>query len=484
MKQHITTLFTVALVFFFSTVAQSQELAPAGGGTQEAAHQQDNISEENRAALITMLKQSEAKLLATGKLKSHSTARVAATTAFTTKFQLPLRQKAGLNDPGFYGISNFVDQNTSIGGILDYNCGNRTYDVGGVNHKGTDFFIYPFAWDKMNNNAVEVIAAAAGTIIMKLDGLADKNCALCTSQCSSNSVYIKHADGSVAWYFHMKKGSLTSKAVGSTVSVGEYLGVVGSSGSSTSPHVHLEVYTNSNYTTLVDPWTGPCNSLNSTSWWASQRPYYEPQPLKAMTHSAAPAISMCPGKEVVNQKTAFRPGSFMVTGAYFRDEQPNTTAQFRLIQPNNAVWQTWSKTFTTYANADWWYWNWTLPSAPQLGTWRFEITYAGKTISTNFTVSGTASKNSVAMASADEPIGLTLAPNPSSKTVTITGQAITSSSVLQLINSAGVPVLTQKVTSAEAGTVTLNISSLSSGLYYVLVTDQHAVTGRAKLMKE
>jgi hypothetical protein len=47
-----------------------------------------------------------------------------------------MRKKAGLTDPDFYGISNYVDENsTSI--IKDYNCGSRSYD----GHLGTDIAI-------------------------------------------------------------------------------------------------------------------------------------------------------------------------------------------------------------------------------------------------------------------------------------------------------------------------------------------------------
>lgn len=78
----------------------------------------------------------------------------------------------------------------------------------------------------MAQNAVEIVAAAPGVIIAKDDGYGDKNCSMCTN-CSWNAVYVMHADGSVAWYGHMKIFSLTAKAVGQTVAAGEYLGVVG-----------------------------------------------------------------------------------------------------------------------------------------------------------------------------------------------------------------------------------------------------------------
>ena len=43
-----------------------------------------------------------------------------------------------------------------------------------------------------------------GIIIGKDDGNFDQNCAFCTSSCSWNAVYIQQADGSIAWYGHLK----------------------------------------------------------------------------------------------------------------------------------------------------------------------------------------------------------------------------------------------------------------------------------------
>ncbi len=122
-----------------------------------------------------------------------------------------------------------------------------------------------------NENGLEVIAAADGQIIYKHDGEFDMSCSFNSNPW--NAIYIRHNDGSVAWYGHFKSGTLTTKNVGDTVTEGEYLGVVGSSGNSTGPHLHFEVYEDDTYAydKLIDPYSGPSNNWNATSWWQSQK---------------------------------------------------------------------------------------------------------------------------------------------------------------------------------------------------------------------
>lgn len=366
-----STLFFV-LLLCSSMYAQQIHTNEYGGG-KYAVEIKEEITPAQREAIKNKLRQNESMLRQQGGLPVVSSTMAQA-------FSWPIKQALNYNDRGFYGISNYIDENTNFPGqVLDYNCGNRSYDQNsGYNHLGTDIFTWPFYWDKMNNNKVQVIAAAAGTILGKDDGNFDQNCSFCTSACNWNAVYVLHADGSVAWYGHLKTGSLTTKSVGQTVTEGEYIGVVGSSGNSTGPHLHLEVYTNTSYTQLVDPWAGPCNALNgNTSWWASQQPYYVPTLSKVMTGSAAPQTGQCPGTEFMNQKINFVSGQTIYLSSFYRDQLTGDGATHAIYMPDGTPYLNWSSTFNTYFSASYWWYSRTLPAGAQPGVWRYEVVLNG-----------------------------------------------------------------------------------------------------------
>jgi hypothetical protein len=374
-------------LLFSAIFASSQPAArlPQGGGSYlHMAPVNDDITPQQRAGIIQLLQANETLLRSRGQLILPDNPTV-------TAFEWPLKQALGYNDNGYYGISNYVDENLAYPNLLrDYNCGTRTYDqASGYNHAGTDIFTWPYQWSKMNRNIVQVIACAPGTIIGKSDGNFDQNCAFCSGACNWNAVYVMHADGSVAWYGHLKSGSLTSKAIGQTVATGEYLGVVGSSGNSTGPHLHLEVYTNSSYTQLVDPWNGSCNSMNpGVSWWANQEPYYVPTLIKTMTHGAAPqAGGSCPNQEVSNEKINFMPGETIYLSSYYRDQQNGQSSSHAVYRPDGSLYTSWTQNFTTWYSASWWYYTLTLPNPAPAGNWKYEITYNGtQKASTFFTM--------------------------------------------------------------------------------------------------
>lgn len=357
----------------------------------EPDHSQPCVTPSQHQAIEAALQQSRNELLQKGILKPQS---VASTNAVL--FDWPVAANNGLNDYGVHAISNFVDHNAANPNQLqDYNCGSRTYDVSGYNHAGTDIFTWPFWWYKMDNNQVKVIAAAAGTIIYKSDNNYDRNCA--SNSSNWNAVYIQHSDGSVAWYGHLKSGSLTTKTVGQTVSTGEYLGIVGSSGNSTGPHLHFEVYDASN--NLVDPYAGSCNNFNTSSCWNAQRPYYDSYINALRTHSAPPVFPNCPQTETPNEKNQFCQGDLVYYAAYYRDQLSGQVSDFTIIAPDNSVYMQWSNTFNVFYAASYWYWSYYLPSNAMTGTWKYKVSYLGNNFEHDFDVVGsttiTANNNGV-----------------------------------------------------------------------------------------
>ncbi|MGW8358677.1 transglycosylase family protein [Streptomyces wedmorensis] len=65
-----------------------------------------------------------------------------------------------------------------------------------------------------------------------------------------NAVVIRHDDGMYSLYAHL---STTSAAEGQRVTAGQRIGLSGSTGNSTGPHLHFEVRTSNSYSAHVDP---------------------------------------------------------------------------------------------------------------------------------------------------------------------------------------------------------------------------------------
>ena len=302
-------------------------------------------------------------------------------------FSWPLRAIDSWKDVSYYNISAYVDQNTTVGQIQDWNCGTNTYD----SHHGTDISIWPFNFYKLDNDIVEVIAAAPGTIVAKHDGEFDKNCN--ASNPNANYVVIMHTDKSVAVYFHMKKNSITLKDVGATVVVGEKLGIVGSSGSSSGPHLHFEVKTDfSNSTSYIDPFYGTCNKLTDASWWINQKPYKETGVVRASVHTTDIVFPTCPGTEVINESNVYSnpfqgaglPAGYAKFYMFLRDEVTNLNADLKILNPDKSVFTTWTYTSASDSKNKTMGYSKKLPTVD--GKYTFVVTYNNTTSSYDFTV--------------------------------------------------------------------------------------------------
>lgn len=297
-------------------------------------------------------------------------------------FDFPLRLAPGLPDDAGFRVSAFADHNANSSAVLDYNGGARTYD----GHRGTDYALYPFSWNKLEAGEVQVIAAAAGTIAYKANvDATDHNCNVSSSD-PWNYVGVVHADGRLTLYGHLRYNSLTSKGVGQTVAAGEYLGTAASSGNSSGPHLHFEVrygsYTNNEW---LDPYAGPYSQPETL--WVSQRPYYDSAINRLATHAAPPSTPDPCLPTLTNLQDSFTTPRNIYFYAYYRDYQGVLPTALKIYRPDGSVFQAWSYTdSTSFASGISRAWVYAFGASEPAGTWRFEATYNGQVSETFFNV--------------------------------------------------------------------------------------------------
>ncbi len=146
-------------------------------------------------------------------------------------------------------ITKYVDWDQASG-HRDYRCG----PVSSNGHQGTDIAIRDL---EIMRRGVAVVAAAPGVVVKRSDGMADVDVLetgdpqKLKGKCG-NGVYLRHRDGWLTIYCHMRKGSIAVNK-GDKVKTGQHLGFVGMSGSAQYPHVHFQVM---HKRKLIDPFVG------------------------------------------------------------------------------------------------------------------------------------------------------------------------------------------------------------------------------------
>lgn len=389
-------------------------------------------------------------------------------------FIWPLKQADGFHYNSIYGVSNYVDHNLAFPNqVQDWNCGVRTYDQpSGYNHEGVDIYTWPFGQNMQEDEQAVVIAASEGVIIAKDDGFADHSCSL--SGGSWNAVYVGNTDGTISWYGHLKKHSLTTKVPGQSVAQGEYLGIVGSSGNSSGPHLHFEVHDSDG--NVIDPFAGPCNP--GSSLWNSQKPYIEPTINVLMTHGAPPIFPACPQLEIKNSKDTFANGELLFAGSYLHD-QDDGLISYQLTGPDGNVYHNWTHHLDAglYYSSSYWYWIFTVNSSWLAGEWQFKATYAGETVAHNFYISNSTGVSAAGLAAST----ISVFPNPSAGTFQLSGlTGMGHTATVTIYNNLGQKVQQQELP-VEAGPVRLQ-TELPSGHYRLRVQGQSGVSKNASLL--
>lgn len=313
----------------------------------------------------------------------------------TADLAWPLRPVPTFLSYGYSGVSNFVDHDVRYPGLVeDYACGTRTYDLAsGYNHGGTDYYLWPFAWLMMDEGDVRIVAAAPGVIIEKDDGNFDRNCAIDAGG-NFNAVFVRQDDGLTAWYLHMKSGSLTSVPIGARVAVGDFLGLVGSSGSSSGPHLHFELTDATG--NVVDPRHGQCNAAPER--WMVTQPYEAPHIDTLTTHSAEPATVACGvanGEslhEDPHYQQRFLPGDTLWAFASYGDQRNGEVTEFSLLRPDGSPFAQWSFDLASqnlpkpFYSGTGWDWRFALPVDAPAGTWTLKAVFENQTYHHTFEV--------------------------------------------------------------------------------------------------
>ncbi len=289
------------------------------------------------------------------------------------------------NEIGLFVISSRVDH----GSNTDYNHGNWTY--GG--HNGTDIGADPFGWVNLLNNDVEVIAMAPGVIIERKDGNYDLGCGSSYQSSDWNVVTVEHADGTIAMYGHLRKGTVTSKQVGDSVQTGEKLGTIGSSGGSGGPHLHLEIRDENN--NVIDPFSGPNNQVPSR--WKKQLKYLYTGINWIGVVTKSPYFSGCvkdigPAREYSHEKeTYFRGEDFKVSRYYTVFQGGSHESHSKILYPDGSVFKSWTDNHKGKIGAGIVESNtFTIPSNAPAGTYTYVEDYSGETFTKTFTVSADA----------------------------------------------------------------------------------------------
>jgi hypothetical protein len=168
-------------------------------------------------------------------------------------------------------IQQYVDTDPTQG-ARDFTCGPLSYD----GHKGTDIRLANRA--QIKGDGVAVHASAAGTIRGTRSNMPDvaqgeTDAPDITNRECGNGVVIDHGEGWKTQYCHMRKDSI-QVATGQQVQQGDILGLVGLSGLTQFPHVHIKV---SNDGKTVDPFNvsavQSCDQTDKIQLWEAPIAY-------------------------------------------------------------------------------------------------------------------------------------------------------------------------------------------------------------------
>ena len=184
-------------------------------------------------------------------------------------FRFPLADPAAFGQ--FIGMDHDPEEHDDqLGSIICTSYDGRVFPWCYDGHDGSDYLLLG-GFETMDAGSSPIVAAADGVVVQTDDGNYDRcEASVDGVDCDgypmeSNYVILEHPGGWRTLYWHMKTDSV-AVGVGDAVACGDTLGLVGSSGYSSAPHLHFELQDADHVTT--DPYAGEYSQ--EETWWVDQ----------------------------------------------------------------------------------------------------------------------------------------------------------------------------------------------------------------------
>ncbi len=277
-------------------------------------------------------------------------------------------------------IVNYVDLDPGDG-LQDYRGGNYTYN----GHNGIDFTLPNFV---AMERGVSVYASLSGTVISVSDSEPDRCSTENPCNTPANFIEIDHGNGLITRYLHLRKNS-ASVEVGQSVVAGQKIGEVGSSGNSSDPHLHFEVYKDGRVIEV--------NTPGDDFFWQIPLPYAD-DVVGSLDHDITdhfPSFPELRSRPETVDRFFQQPGLSPHIWVHLHGVDLHDDLDFYFRKPDGsqyAHWH-WSAPQIRYG---WWVAAINLPNHPDLGLWSVEFQHNNSTILVDsFSVIDTSNHSSI-----------------------------------------------------------------------------------------
>ena len=165
-----------------------------------------------------------------------------------------------------------VHDDSTLGGAICTNFEGEGFPDCYDEHDGSDYLL-DGGFDTMDSGSATIIAAADG-VVVDIEEAQYDHCHTEDTEITcdghpirANYVILEHSNGLVTRYWHLMTDSVVVEP-GDEVACGDVLGIMGSSGISSMPHLHFEVNVGDRDGEAVDPYAGPWSQPESL--WIEQ----------------------------------------------------------------------------------------------------------------------------------------------------------------------------------------------------------------------